>query len=79
MRMLNSGSRKAGISGLRENTELFHEDYSFDLMEETADYLTAAWEGTEPDQETKEAMITELTAKYPEAEEMIRQIVGSFH
>ncbi len=64
---------------IKRDIEPFPEDYSFDLMEEIADYLTAAWEGTEPDQETKEAMIAKLTAEHPEAEEMIRQIVGSFH
>ena len=64
---------------VKRDIEPFPEDYDFDLMEEIADYLTAAWEGTEPDQETKEAMIAKLTAEHPEAEEMIRQIVGSFH
>ena len=57
----------------------FPEDYDFDLMEKIADYLTDAWKGTEPDQEAKEAMIVELSAEYPEATEMIQQIVGSFH
>lgn len=64
---------------VKRDTEPFPEDYDFDLMEEIADYLTAAWENTEPDQETKEAMIVELTAEHPDAEEMIRQIVGCFH
>jgi len=45
---------------------------------EIADYLAAAWESTEPDLETKEALIAELTKLYPQAEEMIRQMVESF-
>ena len=55
------------------------EDYDYDLMVEIADYLASVWENGEPDQETKEAMITELTEKHPEAAEMVRQIVNSFH
>ena len=64
---------------LQRDTEPFPEGYDYDLMIEIADYLAAAWEGTEPDRETKEALIAELTARYPQAEEMIRQIVESFH
>ena len=64
---------------IKRDTELFPEDYDFDLMVEIADYLTAVWESGEPDHETREALIAELTAEHPEAAEMIRQIVESFH
>lgn len=64
---------------IKRDVEPFPEDYDFDLMEKIADYLTAAWENIQPDQEAKEAMIAELTAEHPQAEEMIRQIIGSFH
>ena len=64
---------------VKRDNDPFPEDYDFALMEEIADDLTEAWKGMEPDQEAKEAMITELTARHPEAAEMIRQIVGSFH
>ena len=63
---------------IKRDIEVFPEGYNYDLMEEIADYLADVWAGGEPDQETKEAMITELTAEHPEATEMIRQIVGSF-
>lgn len=64
---------------LKQGTDYYSQDYDYDLAEEIADYLTAQWKDTEPDQEAKEAMIAELTAKYPEAENMIRQIVEGFH
>lgn len=64
---------------IQRDIEPFPEGYDYDLMIEIADYLAAAWEGTEPDRETKEARIAELIALYPQAEEMIRQIVESFH
>ena len=60
-------------------TEPFPEEYDYDLMMEIADYLATAWEDTEPDRETKEAWISEFTELYPQAEEMIRQMVESFH
>ena len=47
-------------------------------MVEVTDILAAVWGNGEPDQETKEAMITKLTEEHPEAAEMIRQIVESF-
>ena len=55
------------------------EGYDYDLMVEIADQLAVVWENGEPDQETKEAMITKLTEEHPEAADMIRQIVESFH
>ena len=64
---------------IQRDTEPFPEGYDYDLMMEIADYLAAAWEGIEPDRETKEAWIAELTKLYPQAEEMIRQMVESFH
>lgn len=63
----------------RPDPEPFPEGYDYDLMVEIADQLTAVWENGEPDQETKEAMIAKLTEEHPEAAEMIRQIVESFH
>ena len=51
---------------------------NYDLMIEITDILAAAWENGEPDQETKEAMITKLTKEHPEAADMIREIVESF-
>ena len=41
--------------------------------------MAAVWVNGEPDPETKEAMIAELTEEHPEAADMIRQIVESFH
>ena len=64
---------------VKRDPEPFPEGYDFNLMEEIADYLTDAWKIKEPDQEAREAMIAELTAEHPEAAEMIRQIVESFH
>ena len=61
------------------DTEPIPEDYDYDLMVEIADQLAAVWEDGEPDQETKEAMIVKLTEEHPEAADMIRQIVESFH
>ena len=63
----------------KSDIEPIPEDYNYGLMEEIADYLTAVWENLKPDQEMKDAMIAALTEKHPEAAEMIRQIVGSFH
>ena len=51
---------------------------NYDLMIEITDILAAAWENGEPDQETKEAMITKLTKEHPEAADMIREIVESY-
>ena len=48
-------------------------------MTQIADRLAAAWEGGEPDAEAKETMIAILTEEHPEAADMIRQIVMSFH
>ena len=59
----------------RTVTETF-EDY--DLMLQIADKLAAAWAGGEPDAETKEAIIEGLTAQYPEAADMIREMVETF-
>lgn len=64
---------------LERDTEPFPEGYDYDLMLEIADFLTAAWENGEPDGETKEAMIEKLTEEHPEAADMIRQMVESFH
>ena len=64
---------------IKQDIDLFPEGYDYDLMVKIADYLADIWADGEPDQETKEAMISELTAEYPESAEMIRQIVGSFH
>ena len=64
---------------IQRDSEPFPEGYDYDLMVEIADYLAVVWQSGEPDPETKEAMIEELTAAHPEAAEMIRQIVGSFH
>ena len=63
---------------LKLDVEPFPEDYDYDLMVEIADYLAETWGYSEPDRETREAMIAELTEKHPEAAEMIRQIVESF-
>ena len=62
-----------------QETETEPEGYEYDVMLEIADILAAAWENGEPDQETKEAMIAELTEKYPKSADMIRQMVESFH
>ncbi len=51
---------------------------NYDLMIEIADFLAAAWENGEPDQETKEALIEKLTEEHPEAADMIREMVESF-
>ena len=59
--------------------EPYLEGYDYDLMNQIVDRLTAAWEGREPDQEAKEAMIAELTEEHPEAADMIRQIVETLH
>ena len=64
---------------LKLDVEPFPEDYDYDLMVEIADQLAAVWASGEPDPETKEAMIAELTEEHPEAVDMIRQIVESFH
>ena len=64
---------------VQRDPEPFPEGYDYDLMVEIADYLAVAWQSGEPDPEAKEAMIAELTAGHPEAADMIRQIVGSFH
>ena len=55
------------------------EPVDWDLMLEIADTLVAAWENAEPDEKTKEDMIAKLTEEHPEAGEMIRQIVLSYH
>ena len=55
------------------------EPVDWDLMVEIAGTLVAAWENGEPDREMKEAMIEKLTGEHPEAGEMIRQIVRSYH
>lgn len=70
LRYQADGTRTAMVEPAFEN---------YDLMIEITDILAAAWENREPDQETKEAMITKLTEEHPEAAEMIRQIVESFH
>lgn len=62
-----------------QETETEPEGYEYDVMLEIADILAAAWENGEPDQETKEALIAELTEKYPKSADMIRQMVESFH
>ena len=59
--------------------EPYSEGYDYDLMTQIADRLAAAWEGGEPDAEAKETMIAILTEEHPEAADMIRQIVMSFH
>ena len=51
---------------------------NYDLMITIADELAAAWANGEPDAEGKEALIRDLTAKYPEAEGMIREMVETF-
>ena len=63
---------------LKLDVEPFPDDYDYDLMVEIADHLAETWGYSEPDRETREAMIAELTEKHPEAAEMIRQIVESF-
>ena len=63
----------------KQETETDPEGYEYDVMLEIADILAAAWENGEPDQETKEALIVELTEKYPKSADMIRQMVESFH
>lgn len=55
------------------------EGYDYDLMVKIADYLADTWANAEPDQAEKEAIITQLTEEHPESENMIRQIVESFH
>ena len=52
---------------------------NYDLMTEIADILAPLWENGEPDPETKEAMIAELTEEHPEAADMIREIVDSYY
>lgn len=64
---------------VKGDADPFPDGYDYDLMTKIADHLSAVWEGGEPDQEAREAMIAELTAEHPEAAEMIRQIVESFH
>lgn len=64
---------------LKRDMESLTEGYDYDLMVEIADYLASVWENGEPDQEAKEAMIADLTEQHPEAADMIRQIVESFH
>ena len=64
---------------VKHEDEKFSDGYDYDLMVRITDRLTAAWEGREPDQEAREAMIAVLTEEYPEAADMIRQIVESFH
>ena len=59
------------------NSELSDEEYA--LMTEIADILAAAWANGEPDREAKDALITELTEKYPQAADMIREMVETFH
>ena len=61
------------------DTELLSEGYDNDLMLEIADYLAAVWENGEPDRKGKEAIIVRLTEEHPEAADMIRQMVESFH
>ena len=61
------------------DSEPFPDDYDYDLMVEIADRLAEVWTNGEPDEETKEAMISEMTEEHPEAADMIRQIVESFH
>lgn len=62
-----------------QETETEPEGYEYDVMLEIADVLAVAWANGEPDQETKEALIAELTEKYPKSADMIRQMVESFH
>ena len=64
---------------IKHDIEPFPEGYDYDLMLEIVDYLSVIWEKAEPDQETKEAIIAELTAEHPESADMIRQIVESLH
>lgn len=59
------------------NSEMSEEEYS--LMIEIADILAAAWENGEPSPEAKNTLIAELTEKYPQAGDMIRQMVETFH
>ena len=61
------------------DSEPLSDGYDYDLMVEITDQLAAVWVNGEPDPETKEAMIAELTEEHPEAADMIRQIVESFH
>ena len=64
--------------GTREDLkEPEFEDY--DLMVEIADLLAAAWENGEPGPEEKAALMAELTEEHPEAADLIRQMVESFH
>ena len=51
---------------------------NYELMMVIADELAAVWEKGEPDAEGKEALIRELTEKYPEGENMIREMVETF-
>ena len=60
-------------------TDPFIGSDEYDLMLKIVDVLEAAWGNTDPGQEAREAMIAKLTEEYPEAAEMIRQIVESLH
>ena len=75
--VLNLNYRADGSIELED--ELLTEGYDYDLMVRITDRLAAAWEGGEPDREAKESMIAEMTEEHPEAADMIRQIVESFH
>ena len=83
--------RYVRYSGLSDNMLLLHYQAdgtradvaepafeNYDLMVEVTDILAAVWGNGEPDQETKEDMITKLTEEHPEAADMIRQIVESY-
>ena len=60
-------------------TDPFIGSDEYDLMLKIVDVLEAAWGNRDPGQEAREAMIAKLTEEYPEAAEMIRQIVESLH
>ena len=47
-------------------------------MLEIADVLHDAWTDGEPDREARDAMIAALTEQYPEAADMIREMVESY-
>ena len=51
---------------------------NYDLMLEIADVLHDAWTDGEPDREARDAMIAALTEQYPEAADMIREMVESY-
>ena len=59
-------------------TDPFIGSDEYDLMLKIVDVLEAAWGNRDPGQEARETMIAKLTEEYPEAAEMIRQIVESF-